>query len=272
MEEDIAALRLRLSQLTRSTTPTIPNDCERRILSRRLAHIDRTLHSVEEAVSAVDPGSPDRHLMRQYREQLDDVKRDMHGAHSDLLSLELEESDDLHTTYSRLERLLFDCSLKVSRLNTDSEPVSDVVKTSEHKGVRLPKLEVPVFDGGILNWRRFWEQFLVSVHDRSSLSDSKKFVYLQHALRDGSARVVIDGLSQSGENYAVAVECLRSRYDRPRLIHQAHVKSILEAPPLKEGNGRELRKLHDLVQQHLRALKSMDSDPSGPFITSYVRA
>ncbi len=94
-------------------------------------------------------------------------------------------------------------------------------------------------------------------------------MYLQHALKNGSANVVIDGLSQSGENYEVAVECLQSRYDRPRFIHQAHVKIILDAPSLKEGTGRELRKLHDLAQQHLRALKSMDYDP-GPFMTSVL--
>ncbi len=73
----------------------------------------------------------------------------------------------------------------------------------------------------ILNWRRFWEQF-----------------------SDGSAKGgVIEGLSQSGENYAEAVDCLQSRYNRPRLIHQTHVKMILEALALKEGTGKELRKL-----------------------------
>jgi hypothetical protein len=45
------------------------------------------------------------------------------------------------------------------------------------------------------------------------------------------------------------------------------VRKIIEAPPLKEGGGRELRHLHDTVLQHLRALKAMDYEPSGPFIT-----
>ena len=37
--------------------------------------------------------------------------------------------------------------------------------------------------------------------------------------------------------------------------------------PLKDGNGKELRRLHDVLQQHLRALKSMDHEP---FITSMI--
>ena len=41
-----------------------------------------------------------------------------------------------------------------------------------------------------------------------------------------------------------------TRYDRPRLIHETHVKKILEVPSLKNGSGNELRYLHDMVQQH----------------------
>ena len=67
-----------------------------------------------------------------------------------------------------------------------------------------------------------------------------------------------------------AIDCLKSRYNHPRLIHQTHVKMILDATPLKDGTGKELRRLHDTVQQHLRALKSMDYEPSGPFITSII--
>ena len=143
--------------------------------------------------------------------------------------------------------LHFDCSVKLKMLV--SESVSDIDST-ESKGIRLPKLDVPVFDGNILNWRRFWEQFSVSIHERSSLADS---------LKDGSAKGVIEGLSQSGENYAEAVDCLRSRYNRPCLIHQTHVKMIFEAPAS-----------HDTVQQHIRALKSMEYESSGAFITSVL--
>ena len=39
---------------------------------------------------------------------------------------------------------------------------------------------------------------------------------------------------------------------------------------LKEGTGKELRHLHDIVTHHLCALKSMDYDQSGPFITSML--
>ena len=55
-------------------------------------------------------------------------------------------------------------------------------------------------------------------------------------------------------------------YDRSRLIHQTHVKKVVEIVPLKEGSGKELRYLHDIAQQHLRALKAMGQELFGSFI------
>ena len=45
---------------------------------------------------------------------------------------------------------------------------------------------------------------------------------------------------------------------------------ILEAPPLKDGDSKELHKLHDTMQQYTRVLKAMDCEPSGPFLTSVI--
>ena len=110
----------------------------------------------------------------------------------------------------------------------------------------------------------------MAVHNRTSISNAEKLAYLRNALKDGTAKSAIEGLSKTGEHYVEAVECLKNRYDRPRLIHQTHVKCILDSPPLKEGSGRELRRLHDTVQQHIRALKVLGHEPSGPFITSVI--
>ena len=46
---------------------------------------------------------------------------------------------------------------------------------------------------------------------------------------------------------------------------------IVKAPALKDGTGKELRRLHDNMPQHLRTLKAMGHEPSGPFITSVLQ-
>ena len=54
------------------------------------------------------------------------------------------------------------------------------------------------------------------------------------------------------------------------MIHNEHVFAIYPALSLKDGNGRELRRLNDAAATHLRALKVLDYDPSGPFVTSIL--
>ena len=161
--------------------------------------------------------------------------------------------------------------IKIKKLLVVPRHASDpTTSSSDEKSLKLPKLDVPTFDGKVIHWRSFWEQFDISIHSRLKLSDTEKLVYLKSALKDGTAKGVIEGLSQSGEHYKEAIKSLKARYDRPRLLHQTHVRTILKTANLKEGTGKELRRLHDTVQQHLRALASMDYEPPGPFITSML--
>ena len=190
--------------------------------------------------------------IRQWQEQLSDFKSELAEIRNSLLSMDLEDYDGLNKQQSEVENSIFNVSLKAKRLLESRSAAAD------SKGIKLPKLEIPTFNGDILI---AGEPFGSSFAYRCMIaptSDSEKLVYLQSALKGGSAKQAIEGLSRSGEYYVEAVECLRSRYDRPRLIHQAHVKMILESPPLKERSGNELRCLHDNVQQHLHALKAMD--------------
>lgn len=39
---------------------------------------------------------------------------------------------------------------------------------------------------------------------------------------------------------------------------------------MKDGSGKELRRFHDTLQHHLRALKTVGYKPDAPFITSLV--
>ena len=89
-------------------------------------------------------------------------------------------------------------------------------------------------------------------------------------VKDKTAKSLIAGLTKSSEHYDEAIKCLQERYNCPRQIHQTHVRRIVEAPPLKDGTGKEIRALHDLVIQHLRALKSLGHEPSQAFITSLL--
>ena len=204
--------------------------------------------------------------IRQIEQEIADIKLELRSVSSDLATLNLPEDAELFETEEQTWSEIYVHSLSAKRMlaNLSTTP------TVSTPGVKLPKIDTPRFDGNVLNWRSFWEQFNVAIHGRKTLSNTEKMAYLKNAIKDSPVKATIDGLSQSGDNYQEAVDTLKARYDHPRLVHQAHVRSIVDAPSLKEGSGRELRRLYDAVQQHLRALKSIDCEPSGQFVTSLL--
>ena len=53
-------------------------------------------------------------------------------------------------------------------------PESTSASGSDGTGVRLPKINMPTFDGSIVHWKQIWDQFNVAVHSKTSLSDAEK--------------------------------------------------------------------------------------------------
>ena len=100
-----------------------------------------------------------------------------------------------------------------------------MVETPLMAGVSLLRIEIPPFDGNILKWRLFWEQFQVAVHDKPHLREIDKLTYLRDAVKGGPARNVIQGLTQTADSYQEAIECLKARYDRPRITYREHVQA-----------------------------------------------
>jgi hypothetical protein len=263
-DDDVTSLMVRLQQLLSAKPGSSSPSINQKTLLRKLSHLEKKLESIDEDLTA---NPDDASLIEQHQEQSKDYKKELAIIYEDLLALGIEDDDDLIILHSRLEKVQFSCSLKTKKLLSSLSVGSTAAPVADGKGVRLPKIDVPTFDGDVLNWRQFWEQFSVSIHERKTLSNAEKF---QHAVKGGSARNAIEWLSRSGDHYPEAIECLRSGYDRPHTIHRGHVQRIMDAPSLKDGSGKELRHLHDVIQQHIRALKSLDYEPSGAFVTSII--
>ena len=66
--------------------------------------------------------------------------------------------------------------------------------------VKLPKLNLPVFNGDVLQWQSFWDQFVAAV-DSTDLPDVSKFSYLRASL-EGEPKAAIQGLSLTSAHYA----------------------------------------------------------------------
>ncbi len=282
-DDDVADLSLRIQtvmDLARSTTPTLspstpavdthslPN---RGILERRSTQFQARLISINEKIDDLKDDGSEIHLISLYQEHLADLKKELSELRNEILAITADTSDPLMSNTQKQEDNIFGMAVKVKKLlfsiSSSKEHSASIPETHS---VKLPKIDIPTFDGEMLHWQTFWEQFGIAVDEQPHISDTEKLVYLRHSLKDGSAKHVIEGLSHSGNQYKEAIDTLKARYDRPRIIHQTHVRKIYDVPSLKDGSGKELRRFHDTVQQHLRALKAMDEEPTGSFITALL--
>ena len=254
------------------TVAPVAPPVDRRPPTRKMSRIRTGLDQISRTIeTAASDTHVDHSLLAQCQEEILDYKKGLIALYDELCVMDMPDDDGLFTMHTTLERELSTVSRKLkSLLVPPPTPMSAPTVAHTDTGVKLPKLDVPTFDGNLIHWKPFWEQFAVAVHNKRSLSNAEKTVYLQHAIKDGSAKNSIEGLSHSGDNYDEAIECLQLRYDRPRLIQRTHVQLIVDAPPLKEGNGRELRRLHDTIQQHARALKTLGCEVPETFLTSMI--
>ena len=98
----------------------------------------------------------------------------------DEVDAECEKFAEYHRTiqklYSQAQRYIADSrNIALSTNVTSSE--------QHYKEIKLPKFDLPTFDGDTLKFNAYWDQFKCAVHDNKNLSAAQKFSYLRASLK-----------------------------------------------------------------------------------------
>ena len=82
---------------------------------------------------------------------------------------------------------------------------------------RLPKIDVPTFNGDIMEWATFWNQFEATIDSNGRLSDTSKLVYLRRAIKDPDSKNL--GVEKPGMHREI-VATLKERFEKHREVHR----------------------------------------------------
>ncbi|KRX13086.1 Pol polyprotein, partial [Trichinella nelsoni] len=122
-----------------------------------------------------------------------------------------------------------------------------------------PILKLPTFDGDILQFKAFWDQFNAAVHRGDDLEDVTKFVHLRSCLA-GAALHAISGVTTAVENSPAVVQLLHDRFYRVSDVLDAHILKIFSVAK-EVAKGKEgLLALHDKLNGHLLELRAIGRD------------
>ena len=104
-----------------------------------------------------------------------------------------------------------------------------------------------------------WESFSSAVHSNKALTDIDKFTYLR-TLLDGPAGSATVGLPLTSENYANAIDILRTRYGNKQIIISHYMDILLKLPVAPSLNDlRNLRQIYDTIELFTWLTKSRNS-------------
>ncbi|CAK1583527.1 unnamed protein product [Parnassius mnemosyne] len=183
---------------------------------------------------------------------------------SDAQELEREEFEGQYHSLAAAARsvlgarLARQCEQPLNRSLSSYEDAS-LQQTGAFKSncVRLPKIDLPVFNGHYQHWLEFRDTFISLIHSRQDIDNINKLHYLRASLRS-SALLVIDNLDFKVENYNSAWNLLCSRYDNKRLLVNNHVRELFNVEHMRNESCKGIRRLIDVTKKNLRALTTLD--------------
>lgn len=161
---------------------------------------------------------------------------------------------DLDTRIEELEvsfnQLLIDDAKNVSNTSGNASYSSEN-KTNTCK-IKLPEIPLPLFNGKYEEWNMFKIEFDNIVTNNKELSDVQKLHYLHAALRN-EAKV----LERPEDTFESLFKALENRFENKRIMVNIHLKSILEFEKIVRESSVDLRRLIDVINKNIRALKNL---------------
>lgn len=139
-------------------------------------------------------------------------------------------------------------------LNPTSSGIASIWSPSAQSPIKPPQLEIRLFDGDVLKWQEFWDQFEAAIH-KAKYPSIDKMNYLKSRLT-GEALDAISGYQLSNNNYDVVVDVLKRRFGNSQLIIDSHYRNLSHLP-VATNHTVSLRQTYDAIERSLRSLEAL---------------
>ncbi|XP_023221566.1 uncharacterized protein LOC111623278 [Centruroides sculpturatus] len=177
-----------------------------------------------------------------------------------------EQSTAQEKDYEEVEEKYIQARSKLSSLIDEKAPITETSTQAlprqsnasfegqaNSASIKLPKIELPTFDGDYLEWIKFKDLFSAIVHNNATLTNAQKLHYLKSVLK-GEAEQLLHFIEVSEGNYTESWKILQDRYENERQIINSHFKALFQQPRARTDSASEIKRLLDTTVKHVRAL------------------
>ena len=152
-DDKVTYITVHLDHLTSREDTSVKLEGETQLLlHKRLANIERSIQRVNARIEPITPGPDvDRYLLEQYEDQMSGLKLKLFDVSRSIVAM--KDSADLLDEEARMSNGIFNVCLKIRKLLSSSIPVASVpvAEPAGESMLRLPKIDVPKFNGDITN-------------------------------------------------------------------------------------------------------------------------
>ncbi|XP_055542804.1 uncharacterized protein LOC129728392 [Wyeomyia smithii] len=176
----------------------------------------------------------------------------------DVLETHLTERSDLETRYCEAKGFLLSRRAPEPNQTVFNSSFLPAPHTPPHNfHLRLPKIDLPKFNGDFSKWLSFRDTFSSMVHSNADIPIVAKLQYLLQTLQ-GEARKPFESVDVEADSYASVWDALLKRYDNRRFLKKQLFRTIYDLPPIKRESAQELHELIDEFQRHVKALAKLE--------------
>ncbi|KZC14906.1 hypothetical protein WN55_07614 [Dufourea novaeangliae] len=126
---------------------------------------------------------------------------------------------------------------------------------------QLPPIDLPPFDGNLEKWETFRDRFTSLIIDNPSLSNFSRMHYLASSVTDRAFNQ-IQSLDVTADNFSIAWNLLKSRFENKRRLINAHMSVLLNLPSVPRESLSGLQSLRDAVVARIASLIKLERSPA----------
>ncbi|XP_054708425.1 uncharacterized protein LOC129218227 [Uloborus diversus] len=193
--------------------------------------------------------------------ELEDTEDILNNVILEVMVNETDEETDDYENFSKAKKSIHSIKSQIQRILSDLKPTEEsasrtVSQTVEPKpNLKLPKFNLPTFDGDIQNWISFKQVFTSAIGSNKALTNCQKLQYLNAAV-SGNAHRLIKGFPVVEANYAQAWETLSNRYDNKRELAYSLCTKIFNIK-LGKMSSKFLHEMIDCCNESVRNLNTL---------------
>ncbi|XP_075158057.1 uncharacterized protein LOC142231329 [Haematobia irritans] len=125
--------------------------------------------------------------------------------------------------------------------------------------IKVPPCDTQIFEGGYEEWPSFRDMFTAVYGNHPKLTKAQKLYHLRNKTQ-GPAGAIVKRYPLCDDNFDLAWNALKSRYENKRVLVDNQLKILFNIPTVTTETSESIQRIQSTVNDCLATLKTLEVD------------